>query len=313
MTKQEIKESYGICGLVCSLCGYNTNCPGCKCKKENCEIKACCTEKGLNYCFECDEYPCDKDMHKGMRLQAFNTVAKTEGLDKLAEYLYTNYNCGIKYHRADKLAGDYDRCKTMEDVIDLLKNGKPDPYDICPTYESKCFILRLVSSSDAANLLLCYSNPEAQEMFNSDRCTSDFCYSTLDEMKRCIDDWLDAYNKRDYTRFSIIDKQNDKAVGTIEIFGSDENHGYSVLRIDIHPQYEKEEYLGELLCMADSFFHDFGCYRIVTKAITKATERILSLINCGYVYYPVNAEWERENYYIKRRSSSKYPNQESTQ
>ena len=156
--------------------------------------------------------------------------------------------------------------KIKEDVIDLLKNGKPNPYDICPTYESKCFMLRLVSLNDAANLLLCYSNPEAQAIFNSDNCTSDFCYSTLDEMKRCIDGWLDAYNKKHFVRFSIIDKQNDKAVGTVEIFCSDKNHGYSVLRIDIHPQYEKEEYLGELLCIADSFFHDFGCYRIVTKA-----------------------------------------------
>ena len=38
--------------------------------KEDCEIKACCTEKGLNYCFECDEYPCANDMHKSMRLKA---------------------------------------------------------------------------------------------------------------------------------------------------------------------------------------------------------------------------------------------------
>ena len=121
MTIQEIKESYGICGLVCSLCSYNTNCSGCKCKKENCEIKECCTEKGLNYCFECDEYPCAKDMHKGMRLKA-------------------------------------------------------------------------------------------------------------------------------------------------------------------------------------CFFHDFGCYRIVTKAVTNATERILALMNHGYAHYPVNAEWDRENYYIKRRT-----------
>ncbi len=124
----------------------------------------------------------------------------------------------------------------MEDVIDLLKNGKPNTYDVCPTYESKRFILRQVSPYDTANLLLCYSNPEAQAIFNSDRCTSDFCYSSLDEMKRCIDGWLDAYKKKHFVRFSIIDKQKDKAVGTVEIFGSDENYGHSVLRVDIHPQ-----------------------------------------------------------------------------
>lgn len=302
MTIQEIKESYAICGLVCSLCCYKANCSGCRCKSDNCEIKACCLEKGLKYCFECEEYPCEKDMHKNVRLQAFNTVARTEGLDKLAECLYNNYNRGIIYHRADNLTGDYDRCKTMESIIDLLKYGKPDPYDVCPVYESKQFILRLVLPEDAENLLLCYSNPEAQAIFNSDNCTSDFVYSSLDDMKRCIEEWLDAYKQKYYTRFSIIDKQNNKAVGTVEIFGSDENQGYSVLRIDIHPRYENQEHLSELLYIADSFFHDFGCYRIVTKAIPEATERIMALTNHGYTNYPENSEWKRKDYYIKRRT-----------
>src|SRR5690554_51947 len=301
MTIQKIKESYTICGLVCSLCIHSTNCSGCKCINENCDIKVCCTEKGLNYCFECDEYPCAKDMYKNMRVNAFNTVAKTEGLEKLAEYLYTNYNRGIVYHRENKLTGDYDRCNTIEEIIDLLKNGKANPYDSCPTYESESFILRLVSLEDVDDLLSCYSNPEAQAIFNSDYCTSDFCYSTLDEMEMCIKGWLDAYKNKDFVRFSIIDKQNDKAVGTVEIFGSEENHGYSVLRIDIHPQYENKEYIEELLGIADSFFHNFGCYRIVTKAVPEATERILALMKHGYSQYPVNAEWERKDYYIKKR------------
>lgn len=125
MNQQEIKQSYGVCGLVCALCSYNTNCSGCRLKADSCDIRTCCTQKGLNYCFECNAYPCDKDMHKGIRMRAFNTVAKDEGLDRLAEYLHINWDRGVTYHREDKLAGDYDRCETVEEVIDLLKNGKP--------------------------------------------------------------------------------------------------------------------------------------------------------------------------------------------
>ena len=125
MKVQEIKESYGICGLVCGLCKYNVSCSGCKCKTDNCEIKSCCKEKELNYCFECSDYPCDRDMHKNIRVKAFNTVAKNEGLDKLSEYLCKNYKLGITYHKEDDSSGDYDLCKTVEDVINLLKNGKP--------------------------------------------------------------------------------------------------------------------------------------------------------------------------------------------
>lgn len=180
--------------------------------------------------------------------------------------------------------------------------SRPDPYDICPVYESRQFMLRLVLPEDAEDLLVCYSNPEAQPIFNSDNCTSDFLYSSLDDMKRCIEEWIDAYKKKDYTRFSIIDKQNNKAVGTVEIFGSDENQGYSVLRIDILPQYENQEHLNELLCIADSFFLDFGCYRIVTKAIPEAAERIKALTKHGYTHYPENDEWKRKDYYIKKRT-----------
>lgn len=303
MTQEEIKKSIGNCGLVCALCSYSKSCAGCRCKSDDCDVKACCGEKGLSYCFECKDYPCNRSIHSGMRLGAFNTVAKAEGLDKLAEYLNTNFSRGITYHREDNLTGDYDRCKTADEVIELLKNGKPNPYIKCPEYESKRFRLRLIMPEDAADLFLCYSNPLAQAFFNSDLCTSNFCYSNLDEMKACIDDWINAYKNKYYVRFSIIDKQKEKAVGTVEIFGRYEGQDHSVLRIDIHPEYEHKEYLGELLSIADSFFYDFDCLKIVSKAIPEATERISALMNHGYSSYPVNTKWEREAYYIKIRTS----------
>ncbi len=124
MTVQDIEKGYGICGLVCALCSYGADCAGCQCKSDDCAVKACCVEKGLSYCFECAEWPCDMDMHKGIRTRAFNAVAKAEGLHKLAEYLYANLGRGITYHRPDKLPGDYDRCESVEEVIELLKNGE---------------------------------------------------------------------------------------------------------------------------------------------------------------------------------------------
>ncbi len=80
-------------------------------------------------------------------------VAKEEGLHKLAEYLLKNYQNGIQYHRSDGLKGDYDRRQSEEKIISLLKNGRPDPYDVCPTYESKSFYIRLISVDDIEDLL----------------------------------------------------------------------------------------------------------------------------------------------------------------
>lgn len=190
--------------------------------------------------------------------------------------------------------------KEFENSLNRIKKAKPDPYDLCPVYESRQFILRKVVPEDAEDLLSCYSNPEAQVFFNSDNCTSDFCYSFVNEMKECINEWLDAYIKKQYVRLSIIDRQIERAVGTVEIFNS-EYQGLGILRIDINSQYENQKYIGELLCIADNFFYDFGCDRIVTKSIPEATERLQALTNHGYTYYPANSEWKREDYYIKRK------------
>jgi len=58
------------CGLNCGLCPrYHTNgtskCPGCGGKDffaghPSCGILNCCRRRSIEYCFECEEYPCKK-------------------------------------------------------------------------------------------------------------------------------------------------------------------------------------------------------------------------------------------------------------
>ncbi|MEG6613315.1 GNAT family N-acetyltransferase [Pseudoclostridium thermosuccinogenes] len=298
MTVREIEKSFGICGLVCALCGYKSNCAGCRCKDEDCSIKSCCLGKGLDYCFLCDEFPCGEEMFKSIRLRAFNMVAKECGLEKLAEYLMRNHQNGIQYHRSDGIKGDYDRLQSEQEVIALLKEGRLDPYVVCPTYESRRFLLRLVSLDDAEDLLKCYSNSEAQRFFNDDGC--DFGYGKVDSLEKMqsnIKMWLDYYNGRHFIRFSIIDKATDKAVGTVEMFGGEPG----VMRIDIMTEYEDDTLLSELIETADHFFNDFDCGCIVTKAIPEAAERIKALTKYGYAPCPKSDIWSGEHYYIKTR------------
>ncbi|HKL99881.1 MAG TPA: DUF3795 domain-containing protein [Mobilitalea sp.] len=302
MTVKEIEKSIGICGLVCNLCSGKSNCSGCRCKDGNCSIKKCSLEKELDYCFLCNEYPCGEEMFKNIRLKAFNRVAKEDGLQKLAEYLMRNFQNGIQYHSKDGIKGDYDRLQSEQDVISLLKDGSLDPYNVCPTYESKSFHLRLVSQNDAIDLLKCYSNKAAQQFFNTDNC--DFGYGnidTIEKMQYNVKLWLDSYYNKNFIRLSIVEKLTDSVVGTVEMFGSE--HG--VLRIDIMPEYECEKHLSELFEIADHFFNDFHCDRIVSKATPKATERIKALIKCGYIPYPQSDSWSRENYYLKTQNKKR--------
>ena len=61
---------FAACGLNCGLCPrYYTKgsyrCPGCAGEgfsevHPTCGILSCCQRKGIDYCFECDDFPCSK-------------------------------------------------------------------------------------------------------------------------------------------------------------------------------------------------------------------------------------------------------------
>ena len=99
-TVEEIKNSIGYCGLVCKLCHVADTCDGCKTENnccgrhlsaEGCYQYNCCVERGLDGCWECKDFSCEKDMFSDshdIRLRAFVRCAKEEGVDKLAEYVF---------------------------------------------------------------------------------------------------------------------------------------------------------------------------------------------------------------------------------
>lgn len=108
-----------LCGLNCGLCPMflNKYCPGCGGGEGNqsCKIARCSMEHdGVEYCFQCSEYPCPKyehiddfdsfithrtrksDMEKARRfgIDAYN--AEQAGKAKILEILLSNYNDGRK-------------------------------------------------------------------------------------------------------------------------------------------------------------------------------------------------------------------------
>jgi [ribosomal protein S5]-alanine N-acetyltransferase len=178
-------------------------------------------------------------------------------------------------------------------------------YENCSTHETKSFNLRLVQMQDAEALLECYSDPGAVRFMNADRCTSDFYYRTLDEMRQCIAFWLRDYENRAYVRYAIVDKGTGKAAGTMEMFGgnSQDVADWGMLRIDIASRYEKTEPLGELIGVAtNNFYQEFSVKNIVTKAIGEAGERRAALQRFGFesmAESSVNFDRPRDDYFIR--------------
>ena len=64
-------------------------------------------------------------------------------------------------------------------------------YDVCPSFETDRWILRLTTKEDSEELLSVYSDKNALPFFNSDNCHGDnFYYPTKERMDSAIDFWI---------------------------------------------------------------------------------------------------------------------------
>jgi RimJ/RimL family protein N-acetyltransferase len=302
----KFREERGIsyCGLACVLC-RDEDCPGCTAKitsGDDCPTGICAVKKGVDGCYACPDYPCGDKMLQGKRKQAFSRYAQEFGVKALIERLRKNYETGITYHTPDGSTGDYDKLETEEEIYKLLRFGTSDPYKKCPVFVTEHFTLRLVSEEETEDLLCCYADPQTQKIINADNCWGGYDdVSTLEMMQSNVEKWIEAYKYSAFIRFAILDNEKQKAVGTVEMFGDGfimkEKLG-GILRIDIASPYETQEYISELLSLAnEQFFALFNVEAIATKAIPDAKERIAALLSAGYKPF----EWEagREHYYIK--------------
>jgi len=163
-----------------------------------------------------------------------------------------------------------------------------DVYEFCPQFENEKFLLRLISSEDASDLLKVYSDAEAVPFFNSDNCNGDdFHYKSLERMKQAVDFWIFSYKERYFVRWTIIDKETKEAIGTIELFHREaDEHFYEcgLLRLDLRSDYEDAGQIADIISLIKDATYDlFYCNIIATKAVTEATERLLALCELGFV------------------------------
>lgn len=172
------------------------------------------------------------------------------------------------------------------------------PYEKCPVYENENYQLRLVEASDAADLLLVYSDEKALPFFNSDNCNGDdFHYTTLERMQSAIDFWLWAYHDRGFVRWVIIDKNVQQAIGTIELFrrgGQDQGAdsrgkpkdyftNCGLLRLDLRSDYERKESIREIMTLiVQPAFELFACRMIATKIPPYADQRKAAAEQLGF-------------------------------
>lgn len=163
-----------------------------------------------------------------------------------------------------------------------------DIYKTCPQFENEHFLLRYVSESDCLDLLKVYSDKKAVPFFNSDNCYGDnFYYTTKERMLEAIRYWFFEYDRKGFVRWSIVDKNTDTAIGTIELFRRKSDDYFTncgLLRLDLRSDYEKADKIIDILSpILHPAFKLFHCKKIATKAIPEAKERIAALKNLGFI------------------------------
>lgn len=164
-----------------------------------------------------------------------------------------------------------------------------DIYEKCPVLENDNFIVRLLEENDVDDLLSIYGDKYALPFFNSDNCNgSNFYCATREDAKNTIKYWLIEYHEnRGFVRFSIVDKKEEKVIGTIEMFRRKSQDYYNdcgMLRLDVRSDYEKTELIYDILSLIiPPFYHYFGCSSIITKAALYAIDRIEALKKMRFI------------------------------
>ena len=297
------ERGIGYCGLACVLCSYD-NCPGCRermAAENTCSAGKCASTMSVTGCYICPKYEtCIEDMPHGRRNRVFNRYAREFGIEALIDRLRVNYKNGITYHTPDKTPGDYDKPETEEEIYQLLRYGRNDPYLICPEFETEHLRLCQVCEEDAEELLcfygdlsrwMFYGNPMSNSIFSSR-------YPSVEEMRKCIRVWKDEYKNKYYIRLSVFDKSTESAIGTIEIFDNlDKARRGAALHIDLSYPYETQMYITELINLADrEFFRIFGFKYLIIQAVPDAKERIAALHTAGYERFEPET---KKHYYMR--------------
>lgn len=162
-----------------------------------------------------------------------------------------------------------------------------DVYKECPILENDRFLIRLIAQEDAADLFKVYGDKMALPFFNSDNCHGTNFYCATQEMvEESIYYWLKEYAEGGFVRFTIVDKAERAAVGTIELFNrraEDYFNDCGILRLDLRTDHENSRDIASILSIiTEPAFDLFHCSMIATKAPIYAVDRRAALEAAGY-------------------------------
>lgn len=148
------------------------------------------------------------------------------------------------------------------------------------TIETERLILRRFDYDDNASMLKNWiSDEKIQSLY------SEPVYSTKEEVKELLEKYISSYEKEDYYRWAIIDKESKECIGQIAYFLVDSKNHFAEIEYCIGVKYQCRGYATEATKAIIKYgFESINLHKvqICTKTINQPSKRVIE--KSGFVY-----------------------------
>ena len=146
--------------------------------------------------------------------------------------------------------------------------------------ETERLILRKFKYTDDENMLKYWiGDPEIQSMY------AEPIYTTKQEVKELLDKYINAYEKDDYYRWSIILKETGECIGQIAYFLVDINNHFAEIEYCIGRSFQKKGLATEATKAVIKYgFYKMNLHKvqICHRSINIPSRRVIE--KCGFIY-----------------------------
>lgn len=146
--------------------------------------------------------------------------------------------------------------------------------------ETKRLILRRFKYTDDITMLKNWiADEKIQSMY------SEPVYSTKEEVKDLLDKYIGSYEKNDYYRWAIIEKNSNECIGQIAYFLVDSKNHFAEIEYCIGAEFQCRGYATEATKAIIAYgFDEINLHKvqICTKTINKPSKRVIE--KCGFTY-----------------------------
>ena len=148
------------------------------------------------------------------------------------------------------------------------------------TVETERLILRRFRyTDDDAMLKYWIADEKIQPLY------SEPVYTTKEEVKELLDKYIGSYEKSDYYRWAVIEKNSNECIGQIAYFLVDSKNHFAEIEYCIGSDFQCRGYATEATKAVIAYgFNNIGLHKvqICTKTINKPSKRVIE--KCGFTY-----------------------------